>query len=136
MTEPASGLLAGSSLFEIRGNLRQSLEMTSSLRWVAWVIVGWLVITTAIRAFWVPWTWNAVQWEFVILLALVSVGPAMWGYIWVRGGSEAVEARRAALRAAAAKPLSKRFYAWSLLFWIAVALALVVLFNFLAGTRH
>lgn len=111
--------------------------MTSRFRWVAWVIVGWLIITTAIRAFWVPWTWNAVQWEFVILLALVSVGPAMWGYIWVRGGSEAIEARRAAVRAAAAaKPLSKRFYTLSLLFWIAVALALVVLFNFLDIAQH
>jgi hypothetical protein len=110
--------------------------MTSRFRWVAWVIVGWVIITTAIRAFWVPWTWNVVQWEFVIVLALVSVGPLMWGYIWMRGGSEAVEVRRAALRTAAAKPLSKRFYTWSLLFWIAVALALVVLFNFLDGARH
>ena len=110
--------------------------MTPRIRWVAYIVVGWVLIGTGIRAFWVPWTWNVVQWEFLFLLALVSIGPAMWGYIWMRGGVEAVEARRIALRAAAAKPLPKGFFTWSLLFWIAVALALVVLFNYLDRPHH
>jgi hypothetical protein len=111
--------------------------MKPKLRWLSWIVVGWIVIAAAIRAFLGPWTWNAAQWEFVILLAIASIGPAMWGYIWMRDGAEGVKARRAALRAAAAaRPLSKRFYVLSVAFWIGVALILVVLFNVLDKSHH
>ena len=107
--------------------------MTSRFRWLIWVFVGWFIIAAAFRAFSKPWTWNSAQWELVVLVALFSVGPAMWAYIWMRDGAEGVEARRAELKAAAA---TRRPSKWQYGFWIGVALALVVLFNFLDRPHH
>jgi hypothetical protein len=84
---------------------------------------------TAIRAFETPWTWNLYQCLAAIILCSVPVGIVRWGLLWKRTGIEGVKAKMAAFETEIETPRARQNFRWSLVFWIVVALALVIYFN-------
>ena len=87
------------------------------------------VIGTGADAFSAPWTWTPVQIRFSFLMVSVAIGLGYWGVVWLRGGSAAVKAQWAARRERMRQPFEWKVFGKILLFWIGIAVALVVLFN-------
>ena len=102
--------------------------------WLLYAFVIWQFATTAFWAFHGPWTWTTNQIVFVFYTVAIIVGLGSWLFIWWRGGSQAVKERWARMRRAPA--ISKRAFTWNLLLWVVIALALVLLFNWLQLRGH
>lgn len=102
-------------------------------RWLIYLVVAWQLITTTIRAFLVPWTWNLDQ----VLTCFGGVALifilVMWFAFWKRHGWAATKERLGMVRQRYEKTPSKKTFYWSLVFWIAVTIALVVYFNYKRG---
>jgi hypothetical protein len=89
----------------------------------------WICITTAMRAFATPWTWNLDQGLFIWLALCVALAAGVWVMVWLRGGNEAVAVRwKRTLESTAAGMAGKRFWRY-LGFWICVAVVLVFVFT-------
>ena len=94
--------------------------------WLACLIAAWQIITHTVRAFSVPWVWNADQCLTVFFGACLTVVSVVWVRVWKRGGMALVKARWAA--ADRGRTPSKAFFGFSLIFWIFVAIGLAVFF--------
>ena len=103
--------------------------MTGKWRWVVSLIVLWQFARATVRAFSVPWRWNADQLLIVFLAACFAVALGVWASIWLRGGKAAVKEHWAKVQRQNAMPVNKSGFQWSLLFWIVVAFVLVVIFH-------
>jgi hypothetical protein len=100
-------------------------------RVITYVVATTVIAGAAIRAFSMPWHGTADQW-LVVFVSLCLIGLLItWGYIWARHGRAGLKERWKLRRErfANAAPISTRFLAWGLVFWIAVAVALVIFFN-------
>jgi len=106
-------------------------DVQGKWRWLLYLIVAWQFFRTTVSAFSVPWNWTLDQCLFLFFAACVIFASGFWALIWLRGGADAVKERWSFNQQQNARSLNKKFFLWSLLFWIAVAIALVLLFNFL-----
>ena len=77
-----------------------------------------------------PWTWDFIHFSLVFLLAAIFLALASWAVRWVRYGTEGVTQRwnkfGDGLTAELGNKAKMRRY---LVFWIMVAVALVIYFN-------
>jgi hypothetical protein len=85
------------------------------------------MLSTAFRALAAPWTWTSDQTLLAILALGLLVSAGLWLRVWLQGGTALVKERWQARQRF--QPPSKNFFGWSLMLWIAVALALIVLMN-------
>jgi hypothetical protein len=103
---------------------------------IAVAILGWGAVAQAVRAFSVPWNGKFDQWIAILNIVVVAAFSltiwGLWGLAWWRGGMAGVRAYEAERREifAVGPGLSKKFYAMSWVFWIVVAIALVVYFHY------
>src|SRR4051812_28742564 len=104
-------------------------NMQGKSRWLLYLIVGWVAAKTTLSAFSAPWSWTLDQCLFVFLVLCAVFVLAQWVLTWQRGGMAAVKERWAFNRQQRSAPLDKKIYYWSLLFWVAVAVALILVFN-------
>ena len=96
-------------------------------------IMLWIFVTTTMRAFAMPWTWNFDQGLFVWLGLCVALALSVWVTVWLRGGNEAVRVRwKRTLEGTATGMAGKRFWRY-MGFWIVIAVVLVFIFNM---TKH
>jgi len=103
--------------------------MQGKWRWLLYAIAMWQFARVTLSAFSVPWSWTFDQCLFVFFVLCIAI-PLVWlALIWQRGGTAAVKEQRALIQQQGAKPVDKRLYRWSLVFWIAFAAVLVVIFN-------
>jgi hypothetical protein len=111
--------------------------MTANPRWIFHGVIlaflEWQWVKTTIAAFSVPWHWNGDQLRFLLFLAVFAYVPGIWTFTWASGGSAAVKARWAKLYLRPRLATGRKQLWQSLSFWIVVAIALVVIFNF---ARH
>ena len=100
-------------------------------RWVLLAFFAWKLLTTTFWALHEPWRWTGNQVLFVFFLACLGFVALFWGITWMRGGDLAIRERWALVRQGVKNTPSQspKFFGWSLVFWIAVALALTVYFN-------
>jgi hypothetical protein len=96
-------------------------------RWLIWLAAALIVSPMAFRALAAPWTWTFDQTLLTILTLGLLVSAGLWLRVWLQGGNALVKERWQA-RQRYQSP-SKRSFGWSLVIWIVVALALVVLMN-------
>jgi hypothetical protein len=99
--------------------------------WFVWTIALWTIGRTALSAFSVPWQWTVDQCLLVFLGVCGAVAAGTWGWIWFRGGREAVRAALERNRKRLSTPPSKKSFYRDLVIWTAIASALVLLFNVL-----
>jgi len=97
--------------------------------WLIYPVALLIIIRTALAAFSVPWRWTQDQVFFLFLIFCVVVGLGSWIVIWMRGGTAAVKARWTARQARMDAAFSSKAMSRNLLFWILVAVALVIEFN-------
>jgi hypothetical protein len=76
------------------------------------------------RAFQLPWTWNAYQAITALFLAGLAVGAVRLALLWQREGLGGLRTRMASLEAAMEIPGSTIALRWNIAFWL-VAGALV-----------
>lgn len=98
--------------------------MRGRMFWVIWLLVGCQLVWTAMRAFQLPWTWNAYQTITALFLACLAVGAVRLGLLWQREGVGGLRTRMASLEAAMETPGSTIALRWNIAFWV-VAGALV-----------
>jgi len=103
--------------------------MRGKWRWLLYAFLLWEVARTAFLAFSVPWRWTADQYLFVFFLLCAGSVLVLWGTVWWRGGMAAVKERWALRQQVTGAPISKKVLLWAFVFWIVVALALVLFFN-------
>jgi hypothetical protein len=96
-------------------------------RWFLLEFVVWKFATTTFWALHEPWRWTGNQILFVFFLVCLGFAALFWAILWARGGNQAVQERWALVRNQTSP--SPRFFGWSLIFWIAVAIALTFTFN-------
>jgi len=99
--------------------------------WFRWIIALWLVGTTSLSALSVPWRWTTAQCFFVFLCVCGAAVAGMWGWVWLRGGREAVTVALKRRSDALTTPQPKKTFYWNAAIWTAIALGLVVVFNLL-----
>jgi hypothetical protein len=97
--------------------------------WLAYALLAWQFAKTTVSAFSVPWSWALDQLLFVFYVLCGAIVLGFWAFTWQRGGTEAVKARWAQRQQRMAAPLNKKAFRWSLVFWITVAIVLVIIFN-------
>jgi hypothetical protein len=95
--------------------------------WVACLIAVWQLITSAIRAFSGPWVWNVDQCLTVFFAICLIALLVLWARIWKRGGMALVKATWT--ETDRGRVPSKKVFGFSLVFWIFVAIGLVVFFS-------
>jgi hypothetical protein len=95
--------------------------------WLGYAFGAFYFLNIALGAFSTPWAWTSDQLLFAVLCSVWIAVLAVWGTIWARGGTEAVKERWALMQKQS--PRSKKSFLISLIFWIVVAVALVVYFN-------
>ena len=104
--------------------------MQKAWRWISRLVVTAIFARTVISAFSVPWRWTLDQYivAFLVLCAVPVLG--VWAIIWQRTGVEGVKKDWALMRSRqkAAAPSGKTYLLY-LLFWMAVAVGLIVVFN-------
>ncbi|HEY5048029.1 MAG TPA: hypothetical protein VII49_08435 [Rhizomicrobium sp.] len=98
-------------------------------RWFGWAVVALTMVVDIIRALRSPWTWTAYQCLFLLVVVSAVTIATMVGYVWIRHGREGLNVRWRLFREASAKTPPRRVTVLNLLFWIAVAIALVVYFQ-------
>jgi hypothetical protein len=97
--------------------------------WLGYLVSAVFLINTGISAFSTAWSWTSTQLLFVILGIGLTFVVGSWAVIWLRGGTAALKAQWALRQERIKTPLSRKTFVWSLLFWILVAVALVIYFN-------
>lgn len=103
--------------------------MPRTLFWPVLLAAVSILVTTAIRAFETPWVWNFDQCIALAALACVPIGIVRWGLIWKQSGLEGVKSKISTFQAELESPRARINHRWYLVFWIVVAVALVVYFN-------
>lgn len=103
--------------------------MQRTLFWLICLVAVWQVAMTTIRAFEMPWVWNLNQCIAAMILVFVPISIVRWGLIWRQAGLEGVKSKISAFEAEIETPRARKNFRWSLVFWVAVAIALVVYFN-------
>jgi hypothetical protein len=99
-------------------------------RWLSWAILAWWLVTIAIRAFAVPWTWTSAQDLVVFCACGALIVAAMWLGLWWRRGNAGVRERLEFMKQArAAYQPSRKRTAIHFAIWIVIAGVLVVWFN-------
>jgi hypothetical protein len=93
--------------------------------WLVYALVAWQFITISFWALYLPWTWTTEQFLFVGIVVLA----VLWAFAWWRRGTAGIKDTLAKARRLRSDPSNKSAFRWNLIFWIAVALALVVYFN-------
>lgn len=104
--------------------------MNGKWRWLIYAIVVWQFVRATIAAFVVPWRWNADQCIFLLFAFAICFSAATWLFVWIRGGSAGLRQYQLVRNERWSKSLNPKLFRWSLLFWIVVAMVLVVFFNF------
>lgn len=97
--------------------------------WLIYVLFGWYLIRTTISAFVVPWSWTIDQILFIFLMICLTIAIGFWAAVWRRGGVAAVKVQWESNWKQLDRPRNETLYRWSLLFWILVAVGLVIYFN-------
>lgn len=103
--------------------------MQGKWRWLLCAIMAWQFVRITVSAVSVPWSWTLDQCLFVLFVLCAAIPLVWWTFLWQREGAAAVKERWALLQQQRAKPVDKKVYLRSLVFWIAFALVLVVVFN-------
>jgi hypothetical protein len=85
----------------------------------------------AVQALSIPWTWNGSQLLLIFFLGLVGCIAGWWAIIWFRGGSEAVKRRWKFPYEGQAVSPSSEATGFDYLFWIVIAVLLVLIFYFM-----
>jgi hypothetical protein len=98
-------------------------------KWVLYALILWQFIMTGYTSFHQPWMWTTVQLLFVFSATCLAIVVVAWSFVWWRGGTPALKARSALIRNNACAPRSKRWGFWNFLFWVIIAVALVLFFN-------
>jgi hypothetical protein len=111
--------------------------MTANPRWIFHGVIltflAWQWVRTTIAAFSIPWRWSQDQVLFLLLPLGLAYVLGVWAFTWASGGSAAVKARWEKVRWPPELPKNKKILWMQMGFWIVVAIALVVIFNF---ARH
>ena len=103
--------------------------MQGKWRWLLYVFLAWQFVRITFAAFYVPWRWTIDQCLLVFMLLCVASVLGFWAVLWQRKGIVAVKEQWALRQQRMAAPLDFKANRWNLVFWIVVALALVVFFN-------
>ena len=103
--------------------------MQGKWRGLLYVFLAWQFAKTTLAAFSVPWSWTLDQCLFVFFIMCAAFVLGFWAFLWQRGGTAAVKERWALIQQRRDAPLNKKAFRWSLVFWIAIAVVLVVIFN-------
>lgn len=106
--------------------------MSGKLSFIALAFIALLLALNAPLALSAPWTWSNTQVLTLFYAACVGIGIGGWVSIWLRRGTGGIKGRWNGAPPHV-KLLSRKFYSWSLVFWIAVAIGLVVFFNIVDG---
>lgn len=97
--------------------------------WLLFVILAAVMLGMS-RAFARPWRWDFSQIEFAVLLGAIVLAVASWGIRWWLYGTEGVKQRwnkfdRGVATELGNRPKMRRNF----IFWIVIAIALVIYFN-------
>jgi hypothetical protein len=103
--------------------------MTGKWRWLIYLLIAWQVVRASISAFVNPWRWSADQCLFILFVGVGCLWAGTWLFIWIKDGSAGVRRYRTLRQEKWNKAMNPKIFQWSLLFWVVVAIALVVVFN-------
>ena len=103
--------------------------MQGKWRWLIYAFLAWQFARVVFAAFYVPWSWTVYQCLLVFMLLCAVSAVGFWAFLWQREGTAAVKERWALRQQRWAAPLDFKARRWNLVFWIAVAVVLVVIFN-------
>ncbi len=99
--------------------------MLRAAYWVIYLVLALVIAKTGFAAFSVPWTWTSKQ-SLVAFWALSALfAGGFWLVIWLREGTAGVQERWTRRR----NKVSEKFFLWSLMIWVAIAVVLVILFD-------